>query len=75
MTEQTNLEALAERVEIQITTLKVIREHLEEIEAKIKAIEELAGELNGWASSRSRGHNDYLWRSFRRNYNKSDPRL
>lgn len=65
MTEQTNLEALAERVEIQITTLKVIREHLEEIEAKIKAIEELASELNGWASSRSRDNNDYLWRSSR----------
>lgn len=45
--EQSNLEALAERIEIHISTLKVIREHLEEIEEKIKAIEELAGDLNG----------------------------
>lgn len=42
-----DLEALAERMEIHLTALKVIREHLEEIQEKIKAIEDLAADLNG----------------------------
>jgi hypothetical protein len=42
-----DLEALAEKMEIHLTALKVIQEHLDELQEKIKVIEDLAGELNG----------------------------
>ena len=61
-----DLEALAEKMEIHLTALKVIQEHLDELQEKIKVIEDLAGELNGWASSSARNNNDRLWRNFRR---------